>query len=101
MNVVKNGSFETPVVQSGGFDTIPTDGDALPLTDWTVDSGNDRPAEQHLLECGGWQPVHRPRRRVARAQSRRSIPTIVGQKYDVKFRYTANPESPDPAPTWR
>ena len=26
-------------------------------------------------------------------------PTIVGQKYDVKFRYTANPESSDPAPT--
>ena len=28
------------------------------------------------------------------------LPTVVGQKYDVKFRYTANPESSDPAPTW-
>ena len=27
------------------------------------------------------------------------IPTVVGQKYNVKFRYTANPESSDPAPT--
>ena len=37
MNVVKNGSFETPVVVSGGFDNIPTDADAPTLTDWTID----------------------------------------------------------------
>ena len=27
-----------------------------------------------------------------------AIPTVAGQDYDVKFRYTANPESADPAP---
>ena len=99
MNVVKNGSFETARRRSRRLRHDPVDADAPALPDWTIDSGDIDLAEQHLLE----------RRRTATSPSTSTgsdagrdladFPTVVGQNYDVTFRYSANPESSDPTPT--
>ena len=99
-NVIKNGSFEKPVVQSGGFDNIPTDADSPVLTNWTIDSGN-----VDLLNSTYWNPADGDQSLdldgFAPGTISQVVPTVVGQTYDVTFRYTANPESPLPDPTMR
>ena len=84
MNVVKNGSFETPLVHSGGFDTIPTDADAPVLTDWTIDSGNiDLLNPTYWNASDGNQSIDLDGYDAGSISQ--VLPTVVGQKYDVKF----------------
>jgi choice-of-anchor C domain-containing protein len=96
-DVVKNGSFETPLVQSGGYDTI-GDPDAPTLTDWDVASG-----DVDILNDSYWNPSDGDQSLdldgIEPGTITQSIPTVIGQGYVVAFRYTANPESDDPDPT--
>src|SRR4029450_11358087 len=95
-NVIKNGSFEQPVVPGpGGFKVVPTE---VTIPNWTVDSGN-----LELLNSLYWNAADLNQSidldgATAAGTVSQTFATIPGQDYDVTFKYSANPEGAQPDP---
>ena len=96
-NLIKNGSFENPVVPGpGGFKVVPTE---TTIPNWTVDAGDlELLNSLYWNAADGGQSIDLDGATAAGTVSQ-VFSTIVGQDYNVSFMYSANPEGAQPDPS--